>query len=178
MLILGSVIVINGNTRTKLMSILIGLLILPITTFALTKLTITGNSKVVVEKEAEFCVTAYDYDNDDYVQENLKFEPGMTWSEYLDSDLNTKFIVPVVDNTSSDVTLVYYLAPRRFADSDYIACYKNRELSKKVAFSKTAMEDPCSIYYHETVGPDSLIKPKSVGCYLTSYISSSNESFS
>lgn len=175
LLILGSVVAIKGNTRTKLMSILIGLLILPITTFALTKLTITVNSKVVIEKEAEFCVTAYDYDNDDYVQENLKFEPGMTWSDYLDSSLNTKFY-SLNDVVQYDVVAPnYYHVPYVFASPEYMVCYKNRKLSKKVAFSKTAMEDamedPCSGYYHETIGPDSLIKPKSVGCYLTSFMS-------
>lgn len=179
LLILGSVIALKGNTKTKLMSILIGLLVLPITTFALTKITIKVDSKVVVEKDAEFCVMAYNYDSDEYDQENLKFEPGMNWEEYLDSEYNTKFIGLSSQQlnlngkfagelATSSINL--YNMPYRFASYEYITCIKEKlPKNKRVQFQ--AKQNPCSIYDNEDVDIDSLIHPKSVGCYLTDYYS-------
>ena len=177
LLILGSVIALKGNTKTKLMSILIGLLVLPITTFALTKITIKVDSKVVVEKDAEFCVMAYNYDSDEYDQENLKFEPGMNWEEYLDSDYNTKFIGLSSQQlnlngkfagelATSSINL--YNMPYRFASYEYIACIKDK-IEKRVQIQ--AKLDACGMYDNENVDIDSLIHPKSVGCYLTDYYS-------
>lgn len=173
LLIVGSIIVIKGNTKTKLISILIGLLVLPITTLALTKITITVNSKVIIEREAEFCVSAYDEDADQIVQENLKFEPGMSWYEYLNSDLNTKFGL-LTDNAGSEtLTTTRYSAPYMFASYEYITCQKN---IPNIKGTKKLKEDPCSEYFHESLGPDAVVKPKSVGCYLTEIESSSPKS--
>ena len=161
------------------MSILIWLLVLPITTFALTKITIKVDSKVVVEKDAEFCVMAYNYDSDEYDQENLKFEPGMNWEEYLDSEYNTKFIGLSSQQlnlngkfagelATSSINL--YNMPYRFASYEYITCIKEKlPKNKRVQFQ--AKQNPCSIYDNEDVDIDSLIHPKSVGCYLTDYYS-------
>ena len=82
-----SIVVFNPLNNKKYYSlIIIGILLLPISIYAIEKLQINIDSNVVVSTNPKFC---YTYEGQKYY---FEFEEGMTWGEYVDSLYNKDYI--------------------------------------------------------------------------------------
>ena len=79
-LVLGISLTIYCNRRNKkIYIILLGILLIPITVYAIKKLDVSIESKISIEQPTVFYINDIMY----------RFDPGMTWDEWIDSNNNT-----------------------------------------------------------------------------------------
>lgn len=79
--------VFNKKKHAKALSVLIiGLIIIPTSVFAICKCDITIDSNIVISKNPEFC---YTYNGE---TRYLEYQEGMTWSDYVESSFNKNYI--------------------------------------------------------------------------------------
>ena len=163
LLVVGTIIVLSGSTKAKLLTILVVALI-PITTLAISKITITVDSKVVIEREGEFCYNTYDPQTEKPVNKYFKFLPGMSWQEYLESDYNQNYFSIDTDSNPLLTATITYKIPNHFYTLDYYECLSKNPVQRRTTQDRYDLKcDETGNDYN--IGPDSKIQLKSKGCY-------------
>ena len=98
LLLIGSVIVLKGSTRTKLLSLLLVLSLIPITTLAICKCELKVDSHIEIEQKNQFCVyngfrgaendvDYYEYQQGDTIKSLLERDDSMYDVLHLSPDL-------------------------------------------------------------------------------------------
>ena len=84
-LIVFTLLIINKKKYIKYL-VLIGLLVIPTSVYAICRCDITVNSHIGILKTSQFC---YTYEGEEHY---FDFVEGMTWGDYIDSPLNKNYI--------------------------------------------------------------------------------------
>ena len=84
-LIVFTLLIINKKKYIKYL-VLIGLLVIPTSVYAICRCDITVNSHIGILKTSQFC---YTYEGEEHY---FDFVEGMTWGEYVNSPLNKNYI--------------------------------------------------------------------------------------
>ena len=158
------------NRQTKYLVITLGaLLVLVPTVNALKEITITMNTKIVIEKRAEFCVYRKPVDNEpkgvnvgsqssELQVDYYKYTPGMKFSDYVVKNNNLPQINSFIKGGWEPIDACYNALDEKqnngeeITDEEWDACY--------------ALEDAAVTLYESNEDlMNSLIKPKTEGCY-------------
>ncbi|MBQ6477492.1 MAG: hypothetical protein IJI43_03565 [Bacilli bacterium] len=121
-------LIIRVNAGKSLVSIIILMLMLPMTIYALCEVNITTNTKITIGKaDLEFCYVKTDSNGNFGEKMYFKYSEGMKWEEFLQSDYNinsdTRFDYYFsARNNAADAT---YTSPSMFGDNEYFDCTTN-----------------------------------------------------
>ena len=154
-----SIYIFKNHKKLSILLLIVALSI-PITTYALKEIRVTLNTKILINKEYEFC--NYSYEEDDsgnyiYIKNYYKYNKGMTWNDWSNSPYyNDKadigsFIPQKMIDCEEELDSQYDL--NNMTEEDW-ANYHNELI---ICYGGTESEDTL---------PTSVIKDKSEGCYM------------
>ena len=152
LLLLGSFVLYKTTPRTKLVSVMVLALLLPLGVLAASKLQIIINAKIEIINDTKFCILDNTFNETYY-----KYTPGMTVETYCQS------------SNTSDICKA--TATKYFLGKNIISCYKSSEEKSGVTSSRTAKAQNTTCYdqYPNEISDVQLtdqIKDKSQGCYV------------
>ncbi len=158
-LLIISIYIFRNHKKLSILLLIVALSI-PITTYALKEIRVTLNTRILINKEYEFCNLDSKYEeNGDYtvIKNYYKYRKGMTWNEWTNSSyynqnadiggFEPKKMLDCQDEVDSHYDL------NNMTEEDW-ANHHNELL---ICYDGTDIED---------VSPTSIIKDKSEGCYM------------
>ena len=163
----GTVIVVKGNTKAKLLTVMVLSLSIPFTALAISKVTITINSKVQIVKgeggtsKQEFCIV----DPETARETNYEFTYGQKISEFCNESANSS-------------NALCKSAATNFIGMSLLNCYKQESPNTPRAIipkanGETVDDDPCAQYIDDyfDVNSNDIIQSKEDGCYIVNVAS-------
>lgn len=159
----GTVIVVKGNTKAKLLTVMVLSLSIPFTALAISRVTITINSKVQIvkgegqeDKKQEFCIV----DPETARETNYEFTYGQKISEFC-------------NDTSNSTNALCKSETTNFIGMSLLNCYKQETPNTPrfvvpKASEGTVDDDPCAQYIDDyfDVNENDKIQSKEDGCYI------------
>ncbi len=173
LLVIGTVIVIKGHTKAKLLTVMALFLSVPFATLAISKVTITINSKVQIVNSAEYCIINTAIGE----EQTFEFTRGISLTDYClnsgrgGSSSFCEVINHEASGSANDDVESSGSSPIHFMGRKLITCY-SQESSGHLSGPKEPVngpdDDPCQEFAdeYEDVSVSNKIMDKSKGCYV------------